>query len=79
LTTTVTTVTTVTVTTVTGLTAALGLLLTLTLIALLIGKEIATAAPGERSIRWRRTLNIGMVPLLVSFVVIVVVQVSLSL
>lgn len=67
-----TTVTTVTVSTVTvmGLAAALGLITTLTLVALLISKEIATATPGGQSIRWGRTLNVGLVPLLISFAVI---------
>ena len=71
-----TTVTTVTVSTVTviGVAAALGLITTLTLIALLISKEIATALPGERGVRWSRTLNIGVVPLLVAFAVIVGVK-----
>ena len=71
-----TTVTTVTVSTVTviGVAAALGLITTLTLIGLLISKEIATAVPGERGVRWSRTLNIGVVPLLVAFAVIVAVK-----
>ena len=71
-----TTVTTVTISTVTviGVAAALGLITTLTLIALLISKEIATAVPGERGVRWSRTLNIGVVPLLVAFAVIVGVK-----
>lgn len=71
-----TTVTTVTVTTATtvGLVAALGLMTTLALVALLIGKEITAAAPGERSVRWGRTLNIGVVPLLIAFAVIVAVK-----
>jgi len=71
-----TTVTTVTVSTVTvmGVAAALGLITTLALVALLISKEIATAIPGESGVRWGRTLNIGIVPLLVAFVFIVGVK-----
>lgn len=73
-----TTVTTVTVSTVTvmGLTGALGLILTLTLLALLVTKEISSAADGERPIGWRRTLNIGLVPMLISFITIVAVRFS---
>jgi hypothetical protein len=76
-----TTVTTTTVTTVTamGLTMALGVIATLTLIAFLIVKEIAGAAPGERAVRWGRTLNIGIAPLLVAFAVIVAVKVAEAL
>jgi hypothetical protein len=76
MTTTVTAVTTTvsTVTTVTGLVASLGLLTTLALIALLISKEIATATPGSNAI-WRgRTLNIRIVPLLITFIVMVAIR-----
>jgi len=59
-----------------GFTAALGVIVTLTLIAFLIGKEIASGAPGERAIRWGRTLNIGIAPLLMAFGVIVLVKIS---
>ena len=64
-----TTVTTVTVTTVNnvGLAAALGLITTLALIGLLVAKEITAATPGQVSVRWGRTLNIGMIPLLIAF------------
>lgn len=75
MTTTVTTVT-VTTTTVLGLTGALGLITTLTLVALLIGKEITAATPGQRTIRWGRTLNVGIVPLLVAFAIIVAVKLA---
>lgn len=73
-----TTVTAVTVSTVTalGFTAALGLITTLTLIAFLVSKEVATAAHGERNIRWGRSLNIGVVPLLIAFAVIVAVKLA---
>ena len=73
-----TTVTTVTVSTVTvmGLTAALGLITTLTLVGLLISKEVAVVAPGEQTIRWGRVLNVGLVPLLIAFGVIVAVKLA---
>lgn len=76
-----TTVTTTTVTTVTamGLTMALGVVATLALIALLVCKEIAGAAPGERTVRWSRSLNLGIAPLLLAFAVIVVQKVALAL
>lgn len=76
-----TTVTTTTVTTVTtmGLTGALGIFATLTLIAFLVFKEIAGAAPGERMIRWGRVLNIGIAPLMVAFAVIFVEKASQAL
>lgn len=75
-----TTVTTVTVSTVTvmGLTGALGLLLSLVVIALLMGKEVASATAGERAVRWGRTLNIGLIPLLISFGIIVAVNFSMN-
>jgi hypothetical protein len=73
-----TTVTTTTVTTVTamGLTAALGIVATLALIGFLIAREVAGAAPDERVIRWGRTLNIGIAPLLVAFAVIVALRIA---
>lgn len=73
-----TTVTTVTISTVTvmGVAAALGLITILTLVALLISKEIATVVPGERGLRWSKTLNIGVVPLVVAFGVIVAVKLA---
>ena len=71
-----TTVTTVTVTTVSnlGVAAGLGLITTLALIGILIAKEITAALPGQVSVRWGRTVNIGMIPLLIAFAVIVVVK-----
>ncbi len=71
-----TTVTTTTVSTVAdmGLTSAVGLALTLALVALLVGKEIASVAPGAAGVRWRRTLNVGLIPLLLAFAVIVAVK-----
>ena len=73
-----TTVTTTTVTTVTalGLTGALGIMATLVLITFLVCKELASASAGERAIRWSRVLNVGIVPLLVAFAVIVAGKVA---
>lgn len=73
-----TTVTTVTVTTVTtvGLVAGLGLLTSLALVALLIGKELATAVGSSGAARWGRTINIGLVPLLLAFAVIVAAKLA---
>lgn len=73
-----TTVTTTTVTTVSalGLTGLLGAIVTVALISLLVFKEIAGAGPGERAIRWGRTLSIGTVPLAVAFAVIVMTKVA---
>ena len=66
--------TTVTTTTIITFGFALGLMLTLALIGLLVVKELVTANEGTRSIRWGRILNVGIVPLLVSFVCIVAVK-----
>jgi hypothetical protein len=73
-----TTVTTSTVTTVTslGFVVGLGLICTLSLIAFLLFKEIASAAGSERAVRWSRTLNIGIIPLLFAFAVIVAERVA---
>jgi len=73
-----TTVTTTTVTTVTlmGLTASLGILASVLLIALLVGREIVGTGAGTRAIQWSRTLQIGIAPLLFTFAVIVAVKLS---
>ena len=73
-----TTITTTTVTTVSGMGLAVGLgaLASVILIALLVVKEIAGAAPGERAIRWTRTLNVGITPLLFAFAVIVAAKIA---
>ncbi len=68
--------TTVTTTTVITFGAALGLMLTLTLIALLVMKEVASAGNSTRAIRWGRVLNIGILPLLVSLVCIMGVKIA---
>ncbi len=65
--------TTVTSTVAAALAGPLGLIITVTLIACLIVKEIVSAAPEQRAIRWERALDIGIVPLLVTFAVIAAV------
>jgi hypothetical protein len=77
MTTTVTTVTTtVTTTTVISIGTALGLLLTLALIALLVTKELVAAGADGRALRLGRILNIGIVPLLVGFLCLAAVKVA---
>jgi hypothetical protein len=49
-----------------GPATSVGLLTTLLLVALLIGKEIAAAAPERYRIKWGRPLTIGMAPLLIA-------------
>lgn len=71
---TTTVTTTVTTTTILTFGFALGVLLTLALIGLLVAKELVTAGEGVRAVRWGRVLNVGIVPLLVSFLCIVAVK-----
>ena len=79
---TVTTTTASTVTTATSLVAGFGLIATITLIALLISKELAGAASENSSASeltlpgaLDRVLNVGIIPLLMVFVSIVFVKV----
>jgi hypothetical protein len=51
----------------------------LTLLALLIQKELVTSASGRFARTLRRALNIGIVPLLIAFVLIVAVRVAEAL
>jgi len=76
-----TTVTTTTVTTVTvmGFTAALGVVATLALIALLVSKELGGASGNAGTIRWSQVLNVGILPLLFAFGVIVLEKIVASL
>ncbi|HJX03961.1 MAG TPA: hypothetical protein VJ488_05320 [Dehalococcoidia bacterium] len=73
-------VSTVTVTTVTTI-AAMGLIATLSifgvilLIALLTSRELLMASSGERKKFIGRTLNVSIIPLLLSFTVIVALKV----
>ena len=64
-----TTVTTTTVTTVTSLNlvGALALIITLTLVVLLISREIVGGAQGEHEARWAQPLNTAIVPLTLCF------------
>lgn len=73
-----TTVTTVTVSTVEAmaLTGALGVLSTAILIALLLGKEIVTTSAEPQAVPWSRILNIGLVPILLSFLFVVGLRIS---
>lgn len=74
----VSTVTTTTVSTVTtvALAASLGLVAIVTLLALLIQKELVTAATGPRAKALGRVLNTAIVPLLMAFAFIVAVKVA---
>jgi hypothetical protein len=71
----VSTVTTSTVTTVAfaGSLAVIGILI---LLALLIQKEMVTSASGSRFTKLGRALNIGILPLLIAFVLIVIAKVA---
>ena len=59
-----------------GVTGSLALIAILVLISLLIQKELATAAAGSRLERLNRTLNIGLVPLLFAFILIVALRIA---
>lgn len=74
----ISTVTTTTVTTVTiyAFGGALALVAVLVLLALLIPKELTTTASSVRLERLGRALNIGIVPLLITFVLIVGAKVA---
>jgi hypothetical protein len=70
---TVSTVSTVTTTALAGSVALIGVLV---LFSLLLQKEIATASSSERLQRLRKALNIGIIPMLFAFVLIVVYKVA---
>jgi hypothetical protein len=72
---TVTTSTVVTVTTV-AIAGSLTLIGICTLLALLIQKELTTATEGRFARAFGRALNIGIVPLLITFALIVAVKVA---
>lgn len=74
-----TTVTTVTTVAMMSFGLALGVILTLALIGLLVVRELMTAREGRSALRWGRVLNIGIVPLLVSFAFILAVKVATAL
>jgi hypothetical protein len=71
--------TTVTTTTILQFGFALGLLLTVALIGLLVTRELVTAGADGHALRWGRVLNVGIVPLMVSFVCLVAVKVMAAL
>jgi site-specific recombinase len=77
----VSTVTTSTVTTVTtvAIAGSLALIGIITLLALLVQKELTTATESRFARALSRALNIGIVPLLMSFVLIVAVKVAEAL
>lgn len=77
----ISTVTTTTVSTVTSLALAgsLALVCIITLVALLIQKELMTSAEGRLARVLSRALNIGIVPLLITFVLIVAVRMAEAL
>lgn len=70
MTTTVTTVTSATATTL-GIGAATGLILTVVLIALLISRELVTTSNASRVQGWHKASLVAIVPLLLSFMLIV--------
>jgi len=76
----ISTVTTTTVSTITSTTvvfaASLGLIGIITLLSLLIQKEMVTSLTGPRAKALGRVLNIAIVPLLMAFFLIVVVRVG---
>jgi hypothetical protein len=73
----ISTVTTSTVSTVSTLAMAgsLGLIAVMLLLSLLIQKEIIGPLSGRRAEQLRRTLNIGIVPLAIVFVLIAVTKI----
>ena len=77
--TTVTTVTTVTTMVALGLTVAMSIAAVVSLILLLITKELAGAESSGTSLRIARFVNVGIVPLLIVFAVIVAVDIALIL
>jgi hypothetical protein len=72
---TTTTVSMITSTTV-ALAASLGLIGILTLLSLLIQKELVTAVDSPRARAFGRVLNVAIVPLLMAFALVVVVRVA---
>ena len=76
----ISTVTTATITTITtsttGLAASLLLLAVLALLFFLIQKEILSAASSSQALAMGKVLNIAIVPLVLSFIFIVVVKVA---
>lgn len=77
----ISTVTTATVTTVTtvAIAGSLALIGICTLLALLIQKELITSIRGRLARALSRALNIGIVPLLIAFAMILAVKVASAL
>lgn len=73
------TTSTVTILTLAGVAGSLALIGVLVLIAMLVQKEMATATPNNRLQQLGRVLNIGIIPLLIAFVLIVAFKVAEAL
>ena len=65
--------------TVTIISGPWGIVLTLGLIALLIGREVAGSVTGGRATRWRRGLSLGIAPLLALFAVVVTLRLAVPI
>jgi hypothetical protein len=74
----ISTVTTSTVSTITtaALAGSVALIGIWILFALLIQKEVTSITTNSRSLKLRQALNIGIVPLLIAFILLVIVKVS---
>ena len=59
-----------------GLAGALGLIVVLTLLVLIIGKDLATAAREDDRPRWSASLNVAIAPLAIAFVVMAAVKIA---
>ena len=75
----VSTVTTATAVTVTAIASSLVLIGICTLLALLIQKELLAGSERRFAHALRRVLNIGIVPLLLAFALIVIIKVAEAL
>lgn len=69
------TTSTVTIVTTVAIAGSLGAIAILVLLSLLVQKEMANSADGSRYQRLSRTLNLGIIPLLIVFVLIVAARV----
>lgn len=71
-----TTVTTVTVSTVAamGLAGTLGVIISAALLTLLVGRQVAASVADGQAMVWRRSLNVAVLPLLLSFLAFIAVQ-----
>jgi hypothetical protein len=74
-----TTVTTATISTVTvlGFGATIALFVVLLLIGFLVAKEITTSVPDDRAAAVGRIMNVGAIPLLIAFAVILVTRLAI--